>query len=77
MRRTISIVIVALVLAAVSCRVTPAFLDGIEAGWEVIGPEYKAYLEADPTISDETKAIRLDTANGMDRLIAKEKARWK
>ena len=43
---------------------------GLEAGWKVIGPEYRQYVESDPKLQPDSKADRLKTAEIMDRLFA-------
>jgi len=34
--------------------------------------EYEAYVKADPKLKDDTKKIRLGTAQGLRKLIAQE-----
>lgn len=76
MKRTLSIALVVLALLALAgCHATPAFVRGVDAAWQAVGPEYTAYVISDVQLSDEDKATRLRTVELMDRLIAEEKAR--
>ena len=63
--------VLTLVLTLSSC-VAPeaAVLPSVGAAWGVIGPEYRAYLEADPSLSPESKVTRKRTAELLSQAIA-------
>ena len=50
-----------------------AFVEAVDRSWVAIGPEYRAYLEADSTLDDATRAERLGTATGFSMLIERAK----
>ena len=57
-------------LLAVGCGVNRVFTEAVSANWAAIGPEYVAYVEADPGLSPGERRSRLLTAELMDALIA-------
>ena len=65
----------ALVALLAGCR-APALLEAVEAQWSVIGPEYRAYVQADPDLDPQSKEIRIQSADILDMVIKKEKERW-
>lgn len=73
MKRALSLVVLLVVLAG--CKATPAFVRGVDAQWAVIGPEYRAYVQTDSSLSNGDKATRLRTAETLDELIQAERAR--
>lgn len=54
------------------CGPAQVAMVGVKANWGVIGPRYKAYVEADPVLKarPDIKADWLKTAEYMDRIIA-------
>jgi len=50
------------------------FVASVDASWQAIGPEYTAYVAADPKLSAETKALRTRTAELLTKLIEEGKA---
>lgn len=63
------LVCVALCLCA-SCSLNSQFVSAVDGAWDVIGPEYTAYVAADPALDDDTKATRIRTAQLLTELIA-------
>ena len=49
-------------LVLAGCSVNEQFVSAVDKAWVTIGPEYRAYVEADEAIGDDTKATRLRTA---------------
>ena len=64
------IAIAGLCLLLCSCCPQTATIDSARATWAVIGPEYTAYVTADPVISEATKTTRLRTAELFTKLLA-------
>lgn len=63
-----------LVLALTGCTLPDrAFVEAVDKSWQAVGPEYRAYLEADGTLDDATRAQRLGTATGFSMLIERAK----
>jgi hypothetical protein len=50
-----------------------AFVEAVDKSWQAIGPEYRAYIEADRDLDEATKAERLGTATGLSTLIERAK----
>jgi hypothetical protein len=61
-----------LLFLSVGCA-NAAFVAGVDSGVSVIGPEYRSYVTADPTLDAGTKAIRLSTLDALLKLIAEAK----
>lgn len=72
MKRIFYLTVIAAILTG--CR-TPdkAFVEGVDATWSVIGPEYRAYLERDASLDAEARKIKLGTAAALTRLIEEAK----
>ena len=70
------VAVILLGLALTGCSISPAFLDGVEAQWQAIGPNYRAYVAADESIDDVTRQVRIFNAEVMDELLQWERARW-
>jgi len=68
MRLLRSVVLVALFFAP-GCVVNRQFAEAVQEAWSVIGPEYQAYVEADPNLDELQKQIRLDTAKQLTLLL--------
>jgi hypothetical protein len=72
MRRALVGTVVALLLCA-GCSINREFVYAVDTSWSVIGPEYTAYVDADPRLDETSKAIRKRTAETLTRLIEKAK----
>jgi hypothetical protein len=59
-----------LLFALSSCSLNSQFVDAVDGAWSVIGPEYTAYVQADPKLDDDTKTTRLRTAQLLTETIA-------
>lgn len=57
------------ILFLCSCCPQKAYLTAAKANWEVIGPEYRAYVSGDAALTDEVKATRLRTAELFTKLL--------
>jgi hypothetical protein len=83
MRALLATILPLVLLMAVGCGAgcvgQQAAIAAIDADWQVIGPRYKAYVEADPKLAarPEIKADWLATADAMSRVIAEAKAAGK
>jgi hypothetical protein len=73
MRKIAFILLIGCGMMSGGCRNMDPFVYGVDAGWEVIGPEYKRYVDRDPTIDNDSKLLRKRTAIRMDKLIAEAK----
>lgn len=72
MRSVRMMVVALLLLAGTACESAQSvFVDGVKAGYIESGihKEYKAYIDADPDLSGETKVIRKETADKLKQLI--------
>lgn len=49
--------------------VDKAFRNAVDANWEVIRPEYVAYVTSDPGLTEPEKATKLRTVELFDRLL--------
>lgn len=61
--------IAAVVFGLTGCSVNKQFVSACQDSWGVIGPEYRGYVQEDANISEDTKRIRLRTADNFDRLL--------
>lgn len=77
MRKALLILLAPVFLVAASCTTAreAAFHDGVDQLIRRSGmlAEYRAYVEADPKLKPETKAIRKDTAARLEALIEEER----
>lgn len=70
MRKTIVCLFAALLLFGfVGCSLNKEFVQQVDRNWQLIGPEYTAYVEADPALSEDSKRIRKRTAETFTALI--------
>ena len=67
MKRAVVCAIVLLTIAG--CSLNRTFVEQVNRNWELIGPEYTAYIAADESLSEESKAIRMRTAETFTALI--------
>lgn len=73
MRRLILLLAAVVLLPAATCMPDQQFVKGVDGYAKVILPEYERYLDADPNLTDDDKAIRKDSANGLRALIEEAK----
>lgn len=71
MRRIIYVVVLAVCLAG--CTVDQQFVQSVDSAWDVIGPRYVDYVQADATLDDQSKETRIRTAELLTRLIEEAK----
>jgi len=64
----------ALVLALQGCCITPGFVATQRAFYDVVAPEYSAYVEKDAGLSDAQKARRMDLLAAEDAAIREAEA---
>lgn len=57
---------------ACGCGASSGFYNGVKTQWEVIGPEYRGYVAADPTLGPDARTQVLRSADVVDALIAAE-----
>ena len=53
------------------------FVKAVDDSWQVMGPEYAAYVQNDPNLDAGTKKIRANSAKSLSELIAAAKASGK
>ena len=78
-RATVFILAVLAVLALGGCfgsGLDEEFVRAVDKNWNVIGPDYRQYLEADGTLSDRSKRIRLRAVAEFSLLVADAKAEF-
>lgn len=63
----------ALLLAGCGCALNRTVYQAVDASWDCIGPEYLRYVEDDPILSDEDKAIRKRTAELLTQVLEEAK----
>lgn len=80
MKRTAVLILAALaVLALGGCfgsGLDEDFVRAVDKNWTVIGSDYQRYLEADDTLSDSSKRIRLRAVAEFAKLVADAKAEF-
>jgi hypothetical protein len=62
-----------LVVCLTGCGLNQAFVQSVDETWQVIGPRYAAYTEADPDLDEDTKRIRLRSVETFGALIEEAK----
>lgn len=67
--RLLRLVVLSVALFTSGCVVNRQFAEAVQDAWSVIGPEYQAYVEADPNLDELQKQIRLDTAKQLTLLL--------
>lgn len=70
MRVLYVVLTLALLLTPLGCSLNSQFVDAVDGAWSVIGPEYTAYVQADPALDADTKATRIRTAQLLTETIA-------
>ena len=71
MRKIVYVVVLALCVAG--CTVDQQFVASVDSAWQVIGPRYVDYVDADPALDDQSKETRVRTAELLTRLIEEAK----
>jgi len=71
MRKFVTVAV--LLLCAAGCSLNQEFVGAVDQSWGVIGPRYEAYIDADPALSEEVKALRKLTAQSLTELIEEAK----
>lgn len=76
-------VLIFFIVLAVSCvagcwggGLDEEFVKAVDKNWDVIGPDYARYLEADGTLSERSKRIRLRAVAEFSLLVADAKAEF-
>lgn len=64
----------ALALALEGCCLTPGFVATQRAFYDVVAPEYRAYVEGDVTLTDEQKRNRYDLLEAEDAALREAEA---
>ena len=52
------------------------FVRAVDKNWNVIGPDYKQYIEADEALSERSKSIRLRAVAEFTKLVDEAKAEF-
>lgn len=56
------------------CCLSPGFVPAQRAFFEAIKPEYKSYVQADVTLSEEDKAMRMDLLDAQEAVLREAEA---
>jgi hypothetical protein len=64
-----------LVFVVGGCSVNKEFVKGVDGYTKVILPEYKDYVASDPALSENTKRIRVQTADKFQELVNEAKGK--
>ena len=56
-------------LAVSGCSINKQFVETCQDSWDTIGPEYVKYVNADTSISEETKKIRIRSATNFTNML--------
>lgn len=64
-----TLVAVAFTALLAGCSLNKAFVKSVNDYSEAILPEYKQYIKRDPVLDDDTKRIRLQSAEKFQELI--------
>ena len=74
MRKCIMVFLLVVVTAlAGGCGVNKEFVKAVDGYAKVILPEYKNYVASDPALSEDTKRIRVQTADKFQELVNEAK----
>lgn len=63
------LIVAACLLLAAGCSLNSQFVSAVDGAWDAIGPEYTAYVQADPALDADTKTTRLRTAQLLTELL--------
>jgi hypothetical protein len=69
------IFMILLVFVVGGCSVNKEFVKGVDGYTKVILPEYKDYVASDPALSENTKRIRVQTADKFQELVNEAKGK--
>ena len=70
MKGTRHVAILFLALSGVACcPIDQKFVNAVDGYTQTILPEYSAYIQADPNLSDDTKRIRTQSAEKFQQMI--------
>lgn len=72
MKRYITVLFLCALLTG-CCGLNAAFVKATDDSWQVIGPEYEAYVAGDAKLDEGTKKIRLNSAKTFTALIDEAK----
>ena len=67
------IFLIFLVFVVGGCSVNKEFVKGVDGYTKVILPEYKDYISNDTNLNEDTKRIRLQTADKFQELVNEAK----
>lgn len=70
-RRVLSLLALLLATCAAGCSPTSIYVEADRATYDVIAPAHRAYVLADPALSDEARQRRIDLLNTWDLRIRK------
>jgi hypothetical protein len=73
MRKCIFMILLVFVVGG--CSVNKEFVKGVDGYTKVILPEYKDYVASDPALSENTKRIRVQTADKFQELVNEAKGK--
>lgn len=73
-RASITLALLGLLLLVGCGTLDQQFVKAVDDSWAVIGPEYQAYVQADPTLDAGTKKIRVNSAKTLSDLLQQAKA---
>ncbi len=62
-------------MVIVGCAANQDFVRSVDGYTRVILPDYKNYVQKDPTLSDDTKRIRIQAADKFQELVDSAKGR--
>jgi len=71
MRKCIFMILLVFLIGG--CSVNKEFVKGVDGYTKVILPEYKDYISNDTTLNEDTKRIRLQTAEKFQELVNEAK----
>ena len=73
MRECMVILLVFASVLVAGCSVNHEFVKAVDGYTKVILPEYKDYITSDPDLSEDTKRIRIQTADKFQELVDEAK----
>jgi hypothetical protein len=75
MKKYLFVLVIFISSMLIGCASDQAFVKSVDGYTKTILPEYRAYVKGDPNLSDDSKRIRLQSADKFQQLVdeAKEK----
>lgn len=74
MRPLLAVMMSLMLLCSIAgCSLNEQFVASVDESWQVIGPRYVAYVEADPALDAESKMTRIRSAVLLTEVIAEAK----